>query len=448
MKPFHAMPGPKGHLIFGHIGEMRRDMLGFFTRIGREFPELARSRFLHLDAVSVHTPELIEQVLVREHARTCKSRDFEELRHALGEGLVTSEGELWKRQRKLIQPAFRSERIRAYGAVMSARTERRMARWSNGAVVDIHAELSRITLEIVSEALFGIEVDEIADVLAASLDAVMLHVERLLTSWVPLPLRVPTPNNLELRRRLRRLDEAVYALIERRRAHPEADRDDLLGRMLAATDELGGMSDRQLRDELVTLLLAGHETTAIALTFAVFLLAQHPAEFSRLAEEVDTLVGVPTSADVDHLPYTHHVVDEAMRLYPPVWAHGREVTEPFELGGYELPKGTQLFMSSWVTHRDPRYFDDPLAFRPDRWTTPSWPTLAYSPFGAGPRKCIGVHFARMEAALVLATLVRRYAFELVDDPLTLQLMPSITLRPRGGLRVRLRAREHTLSRAA
>jgi cytochrome P450 len=441
------MPGPKGHPLLGHIGEMKRDVLGFFTRLGEDFPELARVRFFHINGVSVHTPELVDEVLVKHHAKLRKSYDFKELRHALGDGLVTSEGELWKRQRKLVQPSFHHERIQAYGEIMARRTDAHVDGWADGEQVDLHAELSRVTLEIVSEALFGLEVDDFADDIEDAIAQFMDRFEALFTSWVPVPLGAPTPANRRMRKAIEKMDAVIYEMIAARRA--KADKgSDLLGRLISASDDEGGMSDQQLRDELVTLMIAGHETTALALSFAFFLLAQHPDEMARVFAEVDALDGPPTVADLERLTYTRHVVDEAMRLYPPAWGTGREVVEPFALAGYWLPKGTQLFVTSWITHRDGRYFEDPLAFRPARWEEPSWPKNAYFPFGAGPRKCIGFHFALMEAVIVLATVARRFDMELAFSSSELELVPTVTMRPRRGMPVRLRAREGAKQRAA
>ncbi|HZV01739.1 MAG TPA: cytochrome P450 [Planctomycetota bacterium] len=433
------LPGPRGTLLLGSLSEFRRDMLGFMTRCAREYGDMSGFRLAHLRVCLVNDPKLIEQVLVQERDRVRKPWDLRELEFALGKGLLTSEGELWKRQRRLIQPAFTHERIRGYGEIMVRRAQAMVASWKDGEVRDLHADMARVTLEIVCEALFGFDISNQADQIGGALELVMRQFERMFTSTIPLPLWFPTPGNLGARRAIRRMDEVVFGIVARRRASGE-QRDDLLGRLLAAQDADGkGMSDQQLRDELLTLIGAGHETTAIALAWTFFLLGRHPDVAARIASDLEALAGPPSVEDMGKLASTQEVVQESLRLYPPAWGIARENLEPIDLGGYHLERGTQIWLVNWVTQRDPRFFEEPEAFRPERFAperASRIPKYAYFPFAGGPRSCVGMHFALLEATLVLACVLQKFRIELVPDH-PVELQPSVTLRPRYGIRARV-----------
>lgn len=426
--------------------ELRRDMLGFFTRCAREYGDVCAMRFFHLRSVLVSHPELIEQVLVTQNDRMRKAWDVRHLRMALGDGLLTSEGEPWRRHRTLIQPAFHAEQIRRYAAVMAARAAETAESWREGATLDLHAEMMRLTLAIVAEALFGLEIAPYVERVERALDAIMREFERMMTGYVPGPLRWVTPAHWRARRRVRHLDEALTAIVAHRRAGAGAGGahgGDLLGALLAARDERGQrLTDREVRDELVTLLMAGHETTALALSWSLYLLARHPEADARLTAELRAVLGerLPGPEDQARLVYTRQVIREALRLYPPAWGIGRETREEVELGGYLIPRGTQIFLIPWVTHRDPRFFPEPERFRPERWSSEAaLPRYAYFPFGGGPRHCIGSGFAMTEATLLLAVIARRWRFELVRDH-PIELQPAVTLRPRYGIRAVARRR--------
>jgi cytochrome P450 len=433
------LPGPRGTLLLGSLSEFRRDMLGFMTRCAREYGDMSGFRLAHLRVCLVNDPALIEQVLVQERDRVRKPWDLRELEFALGKGLLTSEGELWKRQRRLIQPAFTHERIRSYGAIMVRRAEAMVASWKDGEVRDLHADMARVTLEIVCEALFGVDISTEADRIGEALELVMHQFERMFTSAIPLPLWFPTPGNLRARRAIRRMDEVVYGMVSKRRTSGE-ERDDLLGRLLAAQDADGTkMTDRQLRDELLTLIAAGHETTALTLGWSLYLLARHPEVEARVAADLEALGAPPSIEDVAKLASTQQVVQESLRLYPPAWGIARENLEPIDLGGYHLERGTQIWLINWVTQRDPRFFEEPDAFRPERFAperASRIPKYAYFPFAGGPRSCVGMHFALLEATLVLACVLRSFRVELVPEH-PIELQPSVTLRPRYGIRARV-----------
>jgi cytochrome P450 len=444
-------PGPKGGALLGNSLDYMRDPLGFVERAKRDFGDLVRLRLGTNRTYLVNHPESIEFIL-RSHADNFrKDRMTRWLVPLVGEGLLTSEGAYWRRQRKLAQPSFQHHQIERYGAVMIEHTERMLETWQEGEVRDPHEDLMRLTLGIVARTLFDAELSGDAEVVGESLEIVMNHFMSPMRWFRPIDY-LPLPSSRRYWGAIRRIDEIIYRIIRARR---EAGRDagDLVSRLLAARDDEGqGMSDRQLRDEVVTLVLAGHETTALALFYIFYLLDRWPQAQDRLSAELDAVLGdrPPTTADVPRLRYTEWVVREAMRLYPPAWGIAREALADCEIGGYHVPKGTQLFLTQWLVHRDGRWFDDPEEFRPERWDNDlirRLPRCAYFPFGDGPRVCIGNHFAMMEAVLILATIARRYRLDL-EPGQTLELLPSITLRPRRGLRMVVHDRRLTSSRTS
>ncbi len=439
-------PGPKGHFLVGHMFQAIGDQLGFPTRCAREYGDVVRLRFGTMVVYLLSHPEHIELVLRGNHRNFRKDRGTRLLSGALGQGLLTSEGDTWRRQRQLAQPAFQLDQIQRYGAVMVDYTERMLRGWKAQEARDVHADMTRLTLDIVARTLFGTSAAGQAETVGHALEALMTYYASVM-SLFPWLRWLPTPGNRRFRRGVRDLDAVIYDLIARRRAEGPGG-DDLLSRLLSLRDETGrGMTDRELRDEVVTLFLAGHETTALALSYCFYLLATHPEAEARLSAELaEVLRGrPPTSADVPRLRYAEWVVKESMRLYPPAPSIGREAVNDCEIGGYHVPKGTQIGLVQWVTHRDPRWFDEPEAFRPERWDNDlakRLPRGAYFPFGDGPRICIGNHFAMLETVLILATVLQRYRLELAPG-YRLELFPSITLRPKHGVRVVVRERAAT-----
>jgi cytochrome P450 len=399
--------------------------------------------------VLVTGPAQVEEILVTQSRRFPKE-DIEELRHTIdymlfGTGLLTSNGDFWLRQRRLAQPAFHRQRIDAYGEAMVAHTERMLTRWRPGQSLDIHDAMMELTLGIVAETLFGAATDADAATIGAALGVVMEISADTLAQPFPIPTWLPTPGNLRFRRAVRRLETILNRIVSERRASGE-DRGDLLSMLLHARDEEGrGMSDKQLRDEAITMFLAGHETTALALSWAFYLLGQHPEVEQNLAAELAAVLGdrAPTLDDMPKLRYTGLVLKEVMRLYPPAWTLSmRLATSDTVIGGYKLATGNLVMLSPWVTQRDARFFPEPLRFHPERWADgleQQLPRFAYFPFGGGQRLCIGQSFAMMEATLILAAIVGRYRVELEPG---WQATPqaSITLRPREGVRVTLRTR--------
>jgi cytochrome P450 len=439
-------PGPKGRFLLGGTLEFSRDWLGFLVRCAREYDDIVFLRLLGTPVCLLYRPDYIESVLVTNQANFVKSKDYRAMRRVLGNGLLTSEGELWRHQRKLAQPAFRHEHISRYGEVMVSYAERMLDGWRDGERRDIHQEMMRLTLEIVAKALFDADVSRDAKEVGASLEILVREFIGLANIAFLLPDGFPIPGSRKLRRAVRRLDDIVYGMIRERRASG-ARPGDLLDMLLYAADEDGRpMSDRQLRDEVTTLFLAGHETTAIALSWTWYLLAQHPEVENRLVEDLCRALGgrSPAATDLGQLRYAEMVVKESMRLYPPAWGIGRQALAPFEIGGYRLPAGTNVFLSQWVTHRDPRYFPDPERFDPERWRddparSGALPRFAYFPFGGGPRVCIGASFAMMEATLLLAAIAPKFKLRLIPGQ-QVKPFPSITLRPKDGIQMTLARR--------
>jgi cytochrome P450 len=444
-------PGPSATGVFKLLGVTpfrARDPLTTITDWARKYGDIFHYRLLHFHVYFVNSPELVEQVLVTQNRKFQKGRALQANRELLGNGLLISEGETWQRQRRLMQPAFGRERIVGYGRTMVASTEKMLGGWRDGETRDIHKEMMALTLDIAARTLISVEIASVSDRIAKALEAILIVAARP-ARILSLVRKFPSRTERNYVSAVRDLDEIVYGIIRERRAARSAgatqSTPDLLGMLLAAQDEDGsGMTDKQIRDETLTLLLAGHETTAIALSWAWYLLSENPATERKLHDELESVLGgrVPAVEDLPRLPYTERVVKEAMRLYPPAYIILRLSVEDCEMGGYKIPRGSSVGTSSWVVHRDARFFPDPEKFLPERWTEEfqrSLPRYAYFPFGGGPRVCIGAQFAMMEAMLALAGIAQRYSLKLVPGH-PVETSPSITLRPRFGLRMTLHRR--------
>jgi cytochrome P450 len=438
-------PGPRSVIPFRYLRTLQRDPIPFFTRVANEYGDAAQFFVGPQQIFLFNHPDLIRELLVTQHRSFHKSRVLQRSKVIFGEGLLTSEGELHKRQRRLVQPAFHRERIGRYAEVMIDRAARLREEWRDGEVLDVHHQMMGLTLSVVAKTLFDADVDEEADEIGVALTSLVDLFPTLMNPLSNLMRRLPLPQTIRFRKSIERLDKTVYAIIDERRKSGE-DRGDLLSMLLMAVDEEGdggGMTDRQLRDEAMTLFLAGHETTANALAWTWYLLAQNPAVVIALHRELDGVLGdrMPVPDDYVHLPYTEMVVAESMRMFPPAWAVSRLAEEEAMIGDWLVPRGAVVVAAQAVTHRDPRWWSEPDRFDPMRFTPEAKaarPKLAYFPFGAGPRVCIGEGFAWMEAVLIVATLAQRWRFELVSRDVTPQA--SITLRPKGGIRMRLSRR--------
>lgn len=439
------LPGPKGLPLLGSLLDLRRDPLGFFEHLAHRYGDTVAFRIGPRRALFLNDPGLIERILVAEHRDFPKiSFIWRQFTAVFGQGLVTSHGGLWQRQRRLCAPAFTPVRLAAYAEVIVRATERTLDGWQVGEIRDLHADIMALTLRIVAETLFGVGIeDDIARIEAAIHDLNREMAARMVRP-VLIPDAMPLPGHVRYRRGLACIEDVATRIIRQRRTAPSTGHN-LLDALMEARDETGApMSDHQLRDEAVTFLLAGHETTALALTWALDLLGQHPEVRAALAAEAVAVLGErpATFEDLPRLARAEQVVNESLRLYPPAWLIGREAGRDCEIGGHPVPAGTPLYTSPWVLHRDPRFWSEPLSFRPDRWAEYSdrrRPRFAYMPFGGGPRICVAQRFAVMEAVLILASMARRYSLVPVQQG-PVAPFPSITLRPAAPVRFRVHAR--------
>ena len=439
-------PGPKPHFIIGNMPLASRDPLAIFEEWAREFGDIFYYRALWIHVYFLNNPDLIEAVLVRNYQNFLKDHVVRKSRWFFGEGLLTNEGEPWLRQRRLAQPAFHRERIAAYAKIMTDYAEEMLSTWRDGEVRDVHHEMMQLTLRIVVRALFNVESREISQI-SAAMNVLMRNSVGIRLLLPPAARFLPTPAMIEFRRSVRQLDEIVYRIIAERRKN-ETDTGDLLSMLMQARDEDGSrMSDKQLRDEVMTFLLAGHETTALALSWSFHLLSQNPRAGEELHQELDRVLAgrTPHFADLRNLNCAERVIKESMRLYPPAWSLARTVINEFEIAGYRVPAGANVVMSTWIMHHDPRYFADPYQFDPGRWLTErsqKLPRFAYFPFGGGPRQCIGNSFAMMEATLLLATIAQKFQLRSVPEHAIVPI-PSFTLRPKHGIRMTLERRSES-----
>jgi cytochrome P450 len=438
-----APPGPHERIPGATVISFYRDPVGSLARMAAEYGDVARFRWGPRHEYLLNHPHLIEQVLETQQRSFMKGQALQETKRILGEGLLTSEGDLHLRQRRLMQPLFHRRRLGEYGEEMVECAAALQARWRDGDIRDMHDEMTRLTLAVVGRVLFAADLEgEAAEVGSALTDA-MESLQRFMLPFYGALERLPLPGPRRVRASRRRLDLTIYRLLAARRANPGGV--DLLSLLLEARDEQGEpMPDAQVRDEAMTIFLAGHETTAVTLTWTWMLMSRHPAAEARLHEELDAVLGAraPAVEDLSGLTYTDMVLREALRLYPPAWLIGRRALEDVELGGYLVPAGSIVILSPWVTHRDARFFDEPLRFDPDRWTGQAearHPGFTYFPFGGGIRRCIGESFALMEAKLLLASIAQRWRLRL-DPGQPVDVLPRITLRPRYGMRMRLEAR--------
>ncbi|MEZ0278750.1 MAG: cytochrome P450 [Methylibium sp.] len=437
-------PGPKGTLLGGSIRQFRAGLLNFLLETAREYGPLASFRIGPKRVFLASGHDLIEQVLVTDAKHYIKHFGARAFKPVLGNGLVTSEGAFWHRQRKLVQPAFLKARVQSYVPAMVELTNQMLNAWTSGKRVQIDFEFEALTSKIALKTLF--DLDDHGDrerfdgVLKLAFDLMNARLRRI----IKLPLWVPTPANLRLQMAIAELDRTVQGFIASGRSRHHHG-NDLLSRLLLAQHEDGRlMSDRQLRDEAMTLYLAGHETTALTLAWSWYLLSQHRRVEEKLVSEWQRVLrGVaPTAQHLQRLPYTAAVIAESMRLFPPVYVIGREATTELELGGYRVKPGYTVLMSQWVNHRDQIFFPDPEEFRPERWQdglAKRLPKFAYYPFGGGQRICVGSTFALIEATIILAAVGQHYQFT-VDPDAVIDIKPQITLLPANGIPATLECR--------
>jgi cytochrome P450 len=442
-KPLGQPPGPTGNPIFGFYFEYRRQPAEFLLRLYREYGDIVHFTIGRQPMYLLNRPDFIQDVLVTYQRNFMKSRVLQRAKMLLGEGLLTNEGESHLRQRRLVQPAFYRDHLVSYANTMVSCGRTAAERWKPGETRDMADEMMRVTLAIVGQTLFSKDVEEEASEIGEALTEVLGMFATLLLPFSSLIQMLPLPKFLRVKRAQKFLDRTIYNMIAERRASG-ADTGDLLSMLLLAVDEegSGGMTDKQVRDEAITLFLAGHETTATALTWTWYLLSQHPNVDEKMRSEIRRVLGdrPPSYNDLPQLRYTEMVLAESLRLYPPAWAIGRTVKSNTRIFNYEVPKGAICLMSPYVMHRNPRYFPEPERFNPERFTPEAKqnrPKFAYFPFGGGPRMCIGERFAWMEGVLLLATIAQRWRFNLVPKQI-IEPHPQITLRTRRGVKMILR----------
>lgn len=431
--------GPRFRSPFGMLAAFRADPLGFLERCQRDYGDVVEIRFWPFRTYIFTRPEHIKHILHDNHHNYWKGLVVQKVKRIGGEGLIFSDGDLWRRQRQLIQPAFHRERIAALAQMMIDTTANVLDRWQiharSGRPLDVMEERSRLTLEIVAKALFGTDLGAAKDELIGAVAAAMIYGNHLINHFFTPPLWVPTRVNREGRRAIARLDAVINTIIAARRREP-AGHDDLLSMLISARDGAtdGVMDDRQLRDEMVTFLVAGHETTAVALSWTWHLLAQNAPVEARLHAEIATVSGRNAHAFA-HLPYVHMTLEESMRLYPPAWGIARQSYEEDWIGGVRIPPRTTVSLSPYLTHRHPALWEHPERFDPERFTpeaNATRPEYAYFPFGAGPRGCVGRQFAMMEGQIVLAMIAERFRLRPIAGH-RVEPDPIFTLRPRGGM---------------
>jgi cytochrome P450 len=432
-------PLRKGLPFLGVLPQFRKNPPVFLETTARDHGDLVHFRLGPQDIYLVSNPEWIKDVLITHQTNFTKSRFLERAKILLGEGLLTSEGEFHRLQRRLVQPAFHRDRLIGYASAMVETTAQTREDWTDGAQLDMSREMMRLTLGVVAKTLFNADVSSDADEIGNALTQVMVLFDMVLMPFSEWIEKLPLPSVRRFEKARDFLDKTIYGIIAERRASKE-DKGDLLSMLLLAQDEDGGagMSDKQIRDEALTLFLAGHETTANALMWAWYLLSKNPLAAQKFYDEVDSVLQgrLPTFDDLPRLKYTEGVFAESMRLYPPAWVIGRRAIADYPIAQYTIPAKSIIMLSPWVVHRDARWFPEPGQFLPERWAfqDDTRPKFSYFPFGGGMRVCIGERFAWMEGVLLLATVAQQWRFKLVPGhPVATAAL--ITLRAKHGMKM-------------
>ena len=440
--PRKTIPGPRGLPILGVMPEMVSDMLGLFTNTAREFGGIAQFKLLNSTYFLITNPDYVKYILQDNYKNYIRGRSVETGRVLLGNGLPLIDGDFWLRERRLLQPAFHRERLAALTSTAAGVIDSFIRKWEKnaqtGQPLDLDDEMMRLTLTVIIKSMFSADIDNKIEALSHAFNvASKFMLWRSQQMWAP-PLSVPIPRNVEYNRAFKVLNETIYPLITDARKNPK---DDLLGMLLAMRDEETGegMTDRQARDEVVTIFFAGHETTAASMAWAFYLLSEHPEVEERVRDELQTVLNgrIPTSADLPKLTYTQRVIQEVLRLYPAAYLFAREAVKDDVIDGYPIPPKTLIFITPYITHRDTRYWPDPERFDPDRFEpeqVASRPRHIYYPFGEGPHVCIGNNFALMEMQLILAIALQRFRLKLVPNH-PIALKPEATLRPKHGMKM-------------
>ncbi len=440
-------PGPRGHRLIGSLLEVRRDRLNFVMRATQEYGDLVGFRMGPKRLYLVNHPDYFKHVLCDNPGNYLKGIGLVDAKPLLGNGLLTSEGDLWASQRRLLQAAYRGERLEGFSLSMVETTRIMLDRWQAYAnrdqPLDIAQEMVRLTVKILGFTLLHTDLENKADMLAANLTVITRWAMSQMTALFRLPLSIPTPGNLRAQRALHQLDQLVQGIVYDRYQKDTDGYNDILSLLLSEKNGNGSQHaiDKQVRDEIMTLLLAGHETTAATLTWTWYLLSQHAEVERRLHQELDQVLSGrnPTLADLPHLVYTRMLIDEVLRLYPPIWVIPRKTIAEDRMGGFTIPAHSDLLLSVYSLHRHPDFWKTPHACDPERFTaeqSAGRAPFSYLPFGAGPRSCLGSRFGLAEVILIVATVAQRYRFELVSQN-TVEPEASLTLHPRHGIVMRL-----------
>ncbi len=447
------IPALPGQFLVGNTLQFTRDPLGTILRIHRDYERIVKTRLVGRDIFVLTQPDDAKHVLQEANRNYHKSEAYKVLGIFLGNGLLNSEGDFWRRQRRLAQPAFYKQRLALLADTMVTEGQGLLEKWKSQDLskpVDISVDMIELTLNIVTKALFGADVSRKLTGMSESMNTIIEFAHERLTSFVRIPLRYPTPRNLAFQRSVQRVERLIYDIIDARRAelsaNPDAQHDDLLDMLLRARDEETGegMTDQQLRDEVTTIFMAGHETTAVAMSWTLYQLAQHPEITQQVRQEVREVVGPTAAPGYEHvrdLKYTLQVIQESMRLYPPAWLISRRSLGPDQFGEYAVGENTYVFIAPYALHRDPAHWAFPNAFHPDHFLPERQRerhSFAYLPFGGGPRICIGNNFALMEMQLLLALIVREFDVELLHPHQEVKAEASVTLRPKEGMQLRLK----------
>lgn len=452
-EPVQPAPRHRGWPLVGSTFPFISDPLGFLLRLQEQYERLSVVRVLRRDLNILQTAEDVKYVLQENNRNYHKSEAYKILATFLGNGLLTSEEDFWRRQRKLAQPAFYKQRLALMADMMAQETEALVADWQAHDVAlprDISKDMMRLTLNIVTKALFSTDVGDRISGISAALDDIMHFADQTLKSFIRPPLSIPTPRNKKFLAAVAKVEEVIYGIIngrrEERKRNPDLRHDDLLDMLMHTRDEETGemMSDGQLRDEVTTIFMAGHETTANALSWAFYLLAKHPEVVEKIREEGKAVFAKEETSTFEkarELKYTLQVVQEVLRLYPPAWVISRRSLAEDQIGPYLFPPNSYFLISPYTLHRRPEYWDAPDVFNPDRFSeenSKNRPTYAYLPFGGGPRLCIGNNFALMEMQLVLAILLRDFEVSLLSEDQIIEPEPMVTLRPKGGVFLKIK----------
>jgi len=437
-------PGPRNLHPFSQVRPLGRDRLGFLKSLADTYGDVSMFKLANINVYLVNDPAAIEAILLTDHKKFKKTPGYEFMGRLLGRGILTADGDFHRRNRRMIQPAFYKSRINHYGDTMVRYILEAEERWEDDKQIDMAGEMMHLTLNIIAKTLFDTDAAEDAELVSETLDSFYAIMHRFENPFARMLDYLPVPSTTRFERNREAMDEMLYRKIQEHRAGT-ADRRDVLSMMIQARDEAGDpMSLEQLRDEVITLFMAGHETTALMTAWTWMLLAQHPWAAEKVHAELDAVIGgrTPTAGDMANLPYLRKVLSESMRLYPPAYVIDREPLEDYPVGGYTLRKGGYVLLSQWCMHRHPAYWPDPDRFDPERFAPEAVakrPKFSYFPFGGGPRICIGEGFAWLEGMLVFATLAQRWAPELPEG-FAPKCEPLVTLRPKGGMPMTLRRR--------